>query len=332
MTRLLVTGASGLLGLNLALEASSSHDVIGASRRALGSTPFETVQADFHSIDAVDQLLDRSRPEAVIHCAAAADVDYCEQHPDEARRINVDAAERMATECSRRNLRLVHLSTDAVFDGQKPGAYTESDTPRPQGVYAASKLASERVVRRACPEAIVARVNFYGWSLTGGRSLAEFFVNNLGRGVGVKGFTDVVFCPMFVGHLAALLLQLMESGLRGLYHAVGPRAMSKYDFGQAIAREFEFDTALISPHSVDDSGLVARRSHNLRLDTNKLSTDLGVTLPDFSTGLRQFHTQFLEGYPQQIRSYQHFGDGGVGEMVSTSQRAGREGRQGSHGV
>ncbi|MFN2119149.1 MAG: SDR family oxidoreductase, partial [Anaerolineales bacterium] len=300
MTRILITGASGLLGVNLAVQAAPSYQVAGASRRALHSTPFEAIQADFLHTDAVSRLLDACRPEAVIHCAAAADVDFCEQHPDEARLINVDVAERIASECARRGIRLVHISTDAVFDGQKEGAYTENDAPHPQGVYAASKLAGERAVAQANARAVVARVNFFGWSISGQRSLAEFFVNNLSKKVGVRGFTDVMFCPMFVGQLATLLLQIMKSSLRGLYHAVGTDAMSKFDFGHAIARQFGLDPGLIAPQSVDDSGLLSPRSHNLRLDTSKLSTDLGVALPDFSTGLRQFHTQFLDGYPQLI--------------------------------
>jgi dTDP-4-dehydrorhamnose reductase len=326
VTRLLVTGASGLLGLNLALEASSSHQVVGASRRALHSTPFEPVQADFLETGAVRNLLDRCRPEAVIHCAAAADVDYCERHPEEAGRINADAAQEMAMECARRSIRLVHVSTDAVFDGQKEGAYTEMDTPRPQGVYAASKFAGEQKVLEACAEAVVVRVNFYGWSISGERSLAEYFVNNLSKGIEVKGFADVIFCPMFVGHLAMLLLRMTNSGLHGLYHAVGTDAMSKFDFGNAIARQFGFPRSLIAPQSVDDSGLLALRSHNLRLDTNKLSTDLGGVLPDFSTGLEEFHRQYSHDYPQQIRSYQQAAVSGSDAALHQQKRAQQERR------
>jgi len=326
VTRLLITGASGLLGLNLALAASTSHEVIGASRRALKATPFQAVQTDLTKSGAAGRLVEACHPEAVIHCAAAADVDYCERHPDEARRINVDAAERLAKECAGGGIRLVHLSTDAVFDGRKEEPYTESDTPRPQGVYAQSKLAGEQAVLQANPDAVVARVNFYGWSLSGQRSLGEFFVNTLRKGTRVKGFTDVTFCPMFVGHLSTLLLRLVKSGFHGLYHAVGAQAMTKFDFGRAIATQFGLDAGLVAPHSVDDSGLLARRSHSLRLDTNKLSTDLGVVLPDFSTGLREFHRQYLDGFPRRIQSHQQAGVREAGGAVGSDQNARPEGR------
>jgi dTDP-4-dehydrorhamnose reductase len=123
-----------------------------------------------------------------------------------------------------------------------------------------------------------------------------------------------------------VLLGLVNSGLHGLYHAVGPDAMSKFDFGRAIAGRFGFDPGLIAPQSVDNSSLVARRSHNLRLDASKLSTDLGLVLPSFSTGLRAFHAQFLEGYPQRIRGYEQAGTEGTGESLRSANNAWPEGR------
>ncbi|HUH96497.1 MAG TPA: SDR family oxidoreductase [Anaerolineales bacterium] len=302
--RLLITGSSGLLGLNLALNAARTHQVMGVDRNSLASVPFELINADLLDPDAAYHLVSRSKPEAVIHCAALANLDACEADPDLAYQMNADLPARLADACARRKIRLIHISTDAVFDGQKDGAYSEGDPPNPQGVYAQTKLEGERAVLQVNPMAIVARVNFYGWSLSGKRSLAEFFINNLSTGKNVNGFTDVLFCPMLVNHLSDVLLSMLERGLRGLYHVVGPQAMSKYQFGVEIARRFGLKESLISPQSVDKSSLTARRSHNLWLSTHKLSTDLGMTLPAFSTGLGEFYAQYQQGYPQKIRSYQ----------------------------
>jgi dTDP-4-dehydrorhamnose reductase len=97
---------------------------------------------------------------------------------------------------------------------------------------------------------------------------------------------------------------MLTKKLIGLYHVVGPQPMSKYQFGIDIARRFGLDETLISSQSVERAGLIARRSHNLWLSTHKLSTDLGHEIPSFSTGLAEFYTQFQQGYPQKIRSYQ----------------------------
>ncbi|HTP02101.1 MAG TPA: SDR family oxidoreductase [Anaerolineales bacterium] len=302
--RLLITGANGLLGLNLALEASRTHEIIGLDRGKLPSAPFRIIQRDLLDKDAVSEVLDELRPEAVIHCAAIADVDACEQRPTLAHLTNAELPQRLAEACARHAIRLIHISTDAVFGGDKQDAYVETDAPDPRGIYAITKLEGERAVLQAYPAATVARVNFYGWSLSGKRSLAEFFVNNLSRGSNVNGFTDVNFCPMFVGHLAGILMLMLPREMPGIYHAVGPQAMTKYQFGVEIARKFGLRSSLIAPQSVERAGLSAHRSHNLWLSTHKLSTELGLELPEFSTGLDAFHAQYGQGYPQKIRSYQ----------------------------
>lgn len=302
--RILITGASGLLGLNLAMDASRGNEVIGVDRNTLASAPFRVVQADLLEEDSFQRVVSAVKPEAVIHCAAVADIDACEAKPDFALRLNAGVPRRVAEVCARRRIRLIHISTDAVFSGRKEGAYIETDVPDPRGVYAITKLEGERSVLEAYPDATVARVNFYGWSISGKRSLAEFFVNHLSNGSNVNGFTDVRFCPLFVGHLDTILLRMLAHNMRGVYHVVGPQAMTKYQFGVEIAHKFGLKASLISPQSVERSGLQAARSHNLWLSTHKVSTELGLELPDFSTGLSAFHAQYQQGYPQKIRSYQ----------------------------
>jgi len=307
MARILITGASGLLGLNLALAAQAEHTVIGADRCTLTGLPFEQACTDLLEPGTVDRLLDSLRPEGLVHCAALADLEACEADPDLARRLNAGLPADLAAACRERGVKMIHISTDAVFDGSKDGLYREEDAPNPLSLYARTKLEGEQAVLAVNPAAVVARVNFFGFSPGGRRSLAEFFVNNLTERTPVKGFTDVVFNPTFVGDLAGLLLAMLAKGLHGLYHSVGADVISKYAFGVAIARRFGLDERLISPDSVDRSGLTARRAHNLGLDTHKLSTALGIALPAFSTGLDRFYTQHQQGYPQKIRSYQQGG-------------------------
>ncbi|MFC2063906.1 SDR family oxidoreductase [Chloroflexota bacterium] len=303
--RILVTGASGLLGLNLSLSVIKTHQVIGVDRSRLVGVPFELLNLDLLEENSIEKMFSASTPDCLIHCAALADVDACEKDPVTSKLLNASLPEKLALACANHSVPMLHISTDAVFDGTQDSPYQEEDTPNPLGVYAATKLEAERSVLRVFPKAIVARVNFYGWSLSGSRSLAEFFVNNLQAGNQINGFTDLFFCPMFVGDLAQTLIKMLSKGLSGLYHVVGSEPLSKFDFGIAIARQFGYDSSLIQPVSVAQSNLVARRSPNLNLSTHKLSTALGEVIPGFSTGLSQFYTQFQLGYPQQLAGYQH---------------------------
>ena len=304
MKRILVTGASGLLGLNLCLGKWENHSMIGVDRGKLHTAPFELIHADLAQSGVGKHLIERLHPDAIIHTAAIANVDTCENDPEGAQRLNAELPGEISEACAKHGIHLLHISTDAVFDGRQARIYTESDSPNPLGVYARTKLLGERNVLDTNPLAVVARVNFFGWSLSGTRSLAEFFYNKLSAGEPCNGFTDVYFCPMFIGDLAETLIHVLEKNLSGLYHITGSEALSKYDFGQRIARQFGFDPDLVIPKSVEDSGLKARRSHNLRLSIHKLSTDLGLQIPGVSTGIQQFYTQAQQGYPQKMRSYQ----------------------------
>lgn len=303
MARILITGASGLLGINLAQETMNAHDIVAVDRGKLINAPFKILNGDLLNPGILDSVLDSAQPEWLINCAALADLEACEESPGLARRLNIDLPAQMAKACKERGVSFVHISTDAVFDGEKDGFYTEEDAPNPLGVYSRTKLAGEQAVLSENPNAIVARVNFYGWSLSGRRSLAEFFYNNLTYNKSMSGFTDIKFCPMLVNDTARTLIKMLQRSLSGLYHLVGPQAMSKYQFGVEIARRFTLKESEISPKSILSSGLSARRANNLCLSTHKLSTALGESPPEFSTGLNEFYTQLEQGYPQKIRSY-----------------------------
>lgn len=303
MPRILVTGVSGLLGINLAHELMRDFEIVGMDRGKLMNTPFKIWKADLLDAGVMDAVLDSVRPDWVINCAALANLEDCENNPSLARTLNTDLPGQMAKACKLRDISFTHISTDAVFDGTKEGFFTENDTPNPLGVYSQTKLDGEYAVMDENNNAMITRVNFYGWSLSGKRSLAEFFYYNLANQKSISGFTDVIFCPMFVNHTVRTLTKMFEKKLSGTYHLVGTQPMSKYQFGAEIARKFGLNEKDIEPKSINSSNLTARRSHNLALSTHRLSTDLGESLPEFSTGLGEFFAQYQQGFPQNIKGY-----------------------------
>jgi dTDP-4-dehydrorhamnose reductase len=299
--RILVTGASGLLGVNLALEAAKRHTVFGTTyTHGLKPETFTSIQTNLLADGAVEQIVDEVQPDWVINCAALAIVDSCENNPDLARQMNVELPRKLALYVARGGARLVHISTDAVFDGQR-GNYTENDTPNPLSVYARTKLEGEWAVAEAYPQAILSRVNFFGWSLTGKRSLAEWFFHNLQAGKEMMGFTDIFFCPLLVNDMANILLEMLEQKLCGLYHVVSSQCVSKFEFGVALARQFGYNESLIQPTSVEQSNLLAPRSSRLSLRVDKLVRDLGRTPPDISSGLKRYFELHKIGYSDILR-------------------------------
>lgn len=302
--KILVTGASGLLGLNVALELAQipNNQVIGqVYRHKLSTSKFKTIQADLTDPGAVERMLDLTQPNWIINCAALAIVDACETDPVQAKKLNTDLPKILASHVAKGGARLLHVSTDAVFDGQR-GGYTENDTPNPLSTYGRTKLDGENYVSSNSPEAIIARVNFYGWSLTGTRSLSEFFFYHLSAGNQIMGFTDVFFCPLLVNDLANIFSRILEMELKGLYHIVSRDCISKYEFGVALARQFGLRENLITPKSVTEANLKAARSPKLTLRSDKLSSILGSELPDIASGLRRYHQLYLKNYPSELQN------------------------------
>ena len=315
--RILVTGASGLLGLNLALEASSwtrqatraetetsteNHTVFGlVNSQGLRTEAFTVLEGDLLAPGVVERILDQTQPNWVIHCAAIANVDACESDPERARQLNSEIPGKLAKYVARGGARFLHVSTDAVFDGQR-GDYTEEDAVNPLSVYARTKLGGEQAVLEANPDAVIARVNLFGWSLKGARSLAEWFYNNLTAGKSVLGFTDVFFCPLLANDLAQIFLEMLALPCSGVYHVVSGDSMSKGAFGGQVARLFGLDESLIQPATVQQAGLKAARSPMLTLKNDKLVRLLGHPVPRISTGLDHFYALYQQGYPQFLRA------------------------------
>jgi dTDP-4-dehydrorhamnose reductase len=303
MSRILLTGASGLLGINFGTQLCDQHEIVGlVNQNTLTGVPFEIRQVDLTKPQAVEQVIDQVKPDVIVHCAAMANVDLCETEPEQAYLINADVPSQFAKLTKERSIQFLHISTDAVFDGQE-GNYTEKDQPNPLGVYAKTKRRAEQYVLAENPQAIIARVNFYGWSLSGKRSLSEFFFNNLAAKKRMMGFTDVYVCPLIVNDLVDILMAMIQNNLSGIYHAVSAECLNKYQFGVAIAEQFGLDARLIDPVSVADSGLKAVRSPNLTLDTKKLSTALGHPLPDQAAGLQRLYALSQTGFREKIQSF-----------------------------
>ena len=301
MIKILVTGASGLLGANLILEAhQAGHTVVASSRsRQIDHAGIEWMPADLTDPKAVASLLDSVEPDWVVHCAAATDVDKCEEDPAWAYSLNRNAARLVAAAARNVRARLVHISTDAVFDGEA-GPYSETDPARPVNVYGESKLAGESAVADAHPQAAIVRTNFFGWSRPGRSSLAEWFLQKLRARDPCVGFTDVWVNPLLANELARMLLLMLECRLSGKYHLGARDCLSKYDFGLGVAEAFGLDPSGIRPEKVREGNLRANRPKRLCLDVTLAERHLEIDLPQLGEGLSRMMELERQGYPDQL--------------------------------
>lgn len=301
---LVVTGASGLLGASVLRSAVEfGWETVGLCHQHVMRDPaIHIAGVDLTDVSATCRLLFDLRPDAIVHCAAATNVDWCEDNPRLAEAINVQASANLAEIASTLNARLMYISTDAVFDGMK-GGYVETDEPDPLNVYARTKLAGEREALRRHPSAIIARVNIYGWNAQDKHSLAEWVLRELEQGRQVPGFTDVFFTPILANHLVPVLFAMLQHKLSGLYHVAGSERISKFEFARKVAAAFGFDTTRVTPCHVKDMNLRAARPLDISLNTEKIGMSLGHAMPGVDSGLREFRELRDRRYPQQLKSY-----------------------------
>ena len=301
MTRILVTGASGLLGSNLILHAQQSGLTVIASSHArpIDHAGILWMPADMTDPGAVTHLMEAAEPNWVVNCAAATDVDLCEEDSDWAFSLNHIAAGQVAAAARDHHAHLVHISTDAVFGGGG-GPYTEADRARPVNAYGESKLAGEAAVFDAFPEAAIVRTNFYGWSPAGRHSLAEFFLASLNDGERPNGFEDVLVNPLLVNDLTEILLHLLSKSAGGIFHAGADDCMSKYEFGQSLAHIYGLDASAIQPMSVDAAELGAPRPKRLCLVVQKIERELGIEMQSIGDGLQRMVALDRDGYRMRV--------------------------------
>jgi dTDP-4-dehydrorhamnose reductase len=277
------------LGAHVARAAAAEgHEVSGTYWTFPVRLPgVRGIGIDLGENGAVENLLKTIKPSWVIHCAAATDVDACEADPEWAERINRDLPRRLARTAAEQGVRLAVLSTDAVFDGET-GGYREADPPNPINVYGRTKWEGELATAEEHPSATIVRTNFYGRSLRGERSIAEWFLNRLEAGLNCPGFVDIRFNPLVVTDLADLLLELLATDQVGLIHVAGRSCVTKYEFGRELAGRFGHPVTLIEPSESTSAALTARRPKKLCLDVGRIESLLQRRMPDLAQGLERF--------------------------------------------
>lgn len=225
--RVLITGANGMLGA----ELTDYCQQLGYTVIPTGRQP-HLIQMDVTEPRTVRAVFEEYRPEVVFHCAAMTNVDACEQHPQQAYRVNAFGSEVIASQCHRVGAICVAISTDYVFDGKAGRPYHEYDTPNPLSVYGRSKWLGEQAVQALCPRHYIVRVAWlYGRFRP---SFPQFVLQQAQAGEKVKAIVDQIGSPTYTYDVAQRLLQLVQTDAFGVYHLTNRGPVSRYEFARTL--------------------------------------------------------------------------------------------------
>ncbi len=284
--RILITGAGGLVGGRVAVALKDSFEVTGIVRTSSPPAGIAAEMLDLTDSQALGRALDRLRPEGIVHCAALANPDRCEEDPDAARRLNVEVPRALAHESRERGLRLVAFSTDLVFDGSR-APYDETAPAQPVLLYGRTKLAGEEAVLEAAPEAIVVRIPLVAGRGHGPRGTAtESIAWGLAAGRSLRLFTDQYRTPTDPDSIADAVARLLRGTQRGRLHLGGRERISRFELGQRVARLVETGPGRLVPTRAADETARVPRPADVSLDSSRAERELGWRPRDLDDAIR----------------------------------------------
>lgn len=284
--KILGTGLTGLVGSRIVELLGQTHEFINLSR----STGVNIVEKD-----SVSRAIASSDAPIVLHMAAKTDVDGCEKDKavgkeGEAWKINVEGTQNVAEACSNNLKKLIYISTDFVFDGEKE-SYSEEDTPNPINWYGQTKYEGEKVVQSIVKDFLVARVSYPYRASFEKRDFARSVQKLLSEGKNVAMVTDHIFTPTFIDDIAGALEVALTKNLSGTVHITGSQHLSPYESGKIIAKIFGYNEALVQQTTrADFFKNRAQRPFRLAMKNDRI-VQLGVEMKTFQQGVEALKNQ-----------------------------------------
>ncbi len=270
--KVLITGASGLLGRRLFEIISKTEETVGVH---IGERVENMHFLDISDKNSVESFFQEIKPDVIIHAAALVDVDYCEDHKEETRKVNVEGTKNIVDICKKYRCKMVYLSSDFVFDGET-GPYNENSETKPVNYYGETKLEGERIVKENLENYIIIRpAVLYGED----EGCKDSFISKVLRKLinNEKVFADnrIIKYPTLTDDVGRAIKKLIEIDVRGIYNVAGEEAITKYAWAVKIAKAYGFPVENVIP----DSPLYkAKRPSNVKLENSKTKR----LLSDFS--------------------------------------------------
>ncbi len=280
---LLVTGASGLLGSKVVKLAKRKYEVTPTHNTR--SLQPDSITLDITNQNQVSKIFDQLKPEIIMHTASETNVDKCEMQKQQAWKINTEGTRNIALACSKIGAKLVYISTDYVFNGEK-GNYTEQDEPNPINYYGVTKFEGERQIISHCQNYVILRTSvLYGWH-PWKQNFVTWIINTLKQNKELTVVEDHYNTPTLADNLAEMALEAVQKDLRGVYHASGSQRISRYEFAKQIAKAFNLDQNLVKPMKMSQlTAWIAKRPRDSSLNTDKIQKQLKTKPLNITEGL-----------------------------------------------
>ncbi len=276
--KVLITGANGLLGNKIkdVFKRESEYELLTSDLSPESDGGISLDITDHHKVmEAVGTL----KPSIIINAAAYTNVDQAEVEKEIAYKVNAAAAGHLADAANTFEAKLIHISTDYVFDGEK-GNYSEESLPSPINYYGKTKLAGENLIKAKLGDHAILRTQvLYGFAANVKKNFVLWVIEKLSKGENIRVVDDQIGNPTLADELAFAILKVCQRNAAGLFHVSGYESISRYEFAKKIAEVFDLNFNLVKAVKSDEFEQPARRPKNSCFICLKAQTELGVNMP-----------------------------------------------------
>jgi dTDP-4-dehydrorhamnose reductase len=281
MKKLFIIGIGSLTGSKIARLGKNDYEIFGSfNLRDPKIESINSLKFDISKNESLEKILHEISPDVIINCTALNNVDYCENHQAESEKINSNFLKDLSKISNTKNIKLIHLSTDSVFDGTKEMPYVETDIPNPINIYGKTKFIGEKFVLNYTENLVVRASVLYGLLPKKIESLdtsskkpinfAQWLISKLSKNEEVNIITDELSTPIIADDFANSILHLISKDKIGLFHSAPNIQISRYDFSIKLANYLELDTDLILPTTTQNLGRNVQTALNKCLSSDKL--------------------------------------------------------------
>lgn len=285
--KLLVLGGTGLIGSTLVQKCISKFEIQTTSNQ--NQSNFKEIPN--HKINFLNKsekmlkIIELFKPDFVVHTVAFPSVDYCESHKNEADYLHVKVTEQIAKICRTINAKMILISTDAVFQGEKEEKFLEDDSPNPINYYGKTRLEAERKVLTFSDSNVVLRTAVvYGWHKKS--RFTNWVIESLKEGRKVDPHIDQYNTPTLVDDLVNVIIRVLEQNRTGLYHATGKSCLNRFEFALKIASHFNLKKELIVPVTAKEKIQEAPRPFASCLDSTKIEKTVNYDFKNIDEGIK----------------------------------------------
>tara|TARA_B100000989_G_scaffold129297_1_gene96053 strand:+ start:231 stop:2297 length:2067 start_codon:yes stop_codon:yes gene_type:complete len=287
MKTILFAGGTSLLAYSWTLKPNQNYNYILAThKRKIKDNKYKTLDLDFSQESMLSRKIEDNDVNIIINCIGLTNVEDCESNIKMADYANIQIAKSLASVCSKKKIKLVHISTDHLFDGTK-SYYTENDIKSPLNNYAKTKSQAEDEILALNKDALIIRTNFFGWGPSYKNSFSDKILKFLESDKKIELFEDVFYSPISVEELKNQIFKLIKLNAKGIFNVASNERISKYNFGCQIAKIFGYSEELVFKASINNYKNLTKRPREMSLSNHKLNTFTGGTVPSIEKQLEK---------------------------------------------